>query len=781
MPWSVKNGAGCPPSRPWAVIKDSDGSREGCHPTRQMAERQRRALYASERSARADTDITIAALNQRIEAATRKAFQHEDTLTDAYLAALQRAGGRAASRFTRQALTAAGFNEPFVGEGFVDIPEESAGRSQHEAALSFWEVIYPLLPIAFFTSEFLTAMTERAQRSMEQAVVHELQRIIGEAADSNLSVAQTATLIRDHLGEVSPAWARMFAQTQITALTNEGGLRAAEELEKRKRRQLYKTWLTQADNKVRPAHSATAGQTRLIHEPFDVAGYAMMYPGEPTAPLSLIANCRCFLSYSEALVASAGAPTLGGTMSETASNSVTEATLVLKPVIDWSEISYEIMTTDKQTNAVVTVDTGTEQDAAPTEAQRWRGVITMEGMSTGDGRYFAADAWDWRELPLTLLAQVKTDDGHDGAEVAGRIDRIWKATPEEAGLLGEFPDGAVAVMGEGVFDTGVFGQEIARMVGDLTLRGISVDFGVSEAGLWDTQELVLVEDAADLDPAEVMFGGRYERAAIKAQIGAATIVAHPAFANASVALVASAGEVFMPSQITLVPDEPALTASGAGLVPLHPPREWFENPAFEGPTPWTVEDSGRCYGHVALWGTCHTGMPGCEQPPHSATGYRYFHLKVVQVEDGGLVPCGVFTFDTGHATVSLPYKRALAHYDDTGTIAAQVTAGEDTYGIWIAGAIDPNLDAKHVRTLRAAVPSGDWRSADGFRRELMAVLAVNLPGFPVPRPEAHIALTASGEVEVEALIAAGIPEYVDPVVYTPGELRQIRVLTDSIE
>jgi HK97 family phage prohead protease len=51
MPWHVAKSAGCPSSRPWAVIKDADGSVAGCHPTEASANDQLAALYASEAAA----------------------------------------------------------------------------------------------------------------------------------------------------------------------------------------------------------------------------------------------------------------------------------------------------------------------------------------------------------------------------------------------------------------------------------------------------------------------------------------------------------------------------------------------------------------------------------------------------------------------------------------------------------------------------------------------------------------------------------------------------------
>ncbi len=52
MPWHVAQTAKCPAGKPWGVIKDSDGSVAGCHPTKAAAGRQLAALYANEPGAK---------------------------------------------------------------------------------------------------------------------------------------------------------------------------------------------------------------------------------------------------------------------------------------------------------------------------------------------------------------------------------------------------------------------------------------------------------------------------------------------------------------------------------------------------------------------------------------------------------------------------------------------------------------------------------------------------------------------------------------------------------
>jgi hypothetical protein len=58
LPWHVGTSDECPESKPYAVIKDADGEVEGCHETREKAEAQMAALYASETKAWSSAYIT---------------------------------------------------------------------------------------------------------------------------------------------------------------------------------------------------------------------------------------------------------------------------------------------------------------------------------------------------------------------------------------------------------------------------------------------------------------------------------------------------------------------------------------------------------------------------------------------------------------------------------------------------------------------------------------------------------------------------------------------------
>jgi len=101
-------------------------------------------------------------------------------------------------------------------------------------------------------------------------------------------------------------------------------------------------------------------------------------------------------------------------------------------------------------------------------------------------------------------------------------------------------------------------------------------------------------------------------------------------------------------------------------------------------------------------------------------------------------------------------RGALAHYDSTSSAVADVTCGEDEHGIWVAGWVRPGTSDEMVTALRASAVSGDWRSVDG-NLELIAVLAVNVPGFGIPR----VRIAAAGERQI-SLVASGIVEPTEP-------------------
>jgi len=161
-----------------------------------------------------------------------------------------------------------------------------------------------------------------------------------------------------------------------------------------------------------------------------------------------------------------------------------------------------------------------------------------------------------------------------------------------------------------------------------------------------------------------------------------------------------------------------------------------------------MTDEGRVYGHIADWNTPHTGYNGVKRyPPRNHSGdYPMFATGEYATADGTNVPVGILTMGCGHADLSVDIWRTKAHYDGgPGAVnAATVAVGEDQYGIWVAGVINPELTPAQIREFMALSPSGDWRPLKGYL-EMCACCQVPVPGFPISR-----ALAAAGSLAFDA-------------------------------
>lgn len=383
------------------------------------------------------------------------------------------------------------------------------------------------------------------------------------------------------------------------------------------------------------------------------------------------------------------------------------------------------------------------KDAEPVEAEapadapassepklrQWHGIIAPEAAPSGDRRQFAERALSSRSLPLPLKAMFVDDEGHKGSVVVGRIDNVYRK------------DGLIRA--DGVWDDSPEADRAYGMIERKMWRGVSVDVDAVEADLEGMTDAELLEFLA-------------------ARISSATICAIPAFAQA---FVANGGwenfnEATAPnSAMNEIPDWPEATSlvASAVLAPRKLSVDYFKNPMLDGPTPMTLGKDGHIFGHLAEWGACHIGFEVCTTAPPSATDYAYFLTGQV-FTDAGPVAVGQITLgkpDTGgHAPDGISMRATIAHYDRTGTAVADITVGEDAFGIWFSGKLRNRITEDQLHELFAASLSGDWREVR-FRgqssMEMCAALAVNVPGFGIPRTS----FAMDGERQV-SLVAAGV-------------------------
>lgn len=340
--------------------------------------------------------------------------------------------------------------------------------------------------------------------------------------------------------------------------------------------------------------------------------------------------------------------------------------------------------------------------------------LLLADTRTRDGRLIHSEGLAPFDLPRSLKAQFKVTFGHDGAEIAGRLDEV---------TIGD--DGVVS--GRGWLLNDENGRRAAYLVKTQAFRGNSVDLSVTEKDV----DVKIEEDEDGFLSWEVDFHN--------ARIAATTLVAEPAFENAGARIpdgwdVAGA-EDLDPAIVAAVSEPKPEHAFSFSVLNERPkmPSERFENPELTEITPLFVDSDDHVFGHIAAWDIPHQNLE--VPPPRSRTNYGWFANRSVETVDG-FVATGPLVIGGNHAGVTLGINEAIDHYANTCAAWADVCIGEDEFGIWVSGSVRPGTKAETVYAGRASGVSGDWRWV-GAGHELISVLSVNTPAFPTPRAFGH--------------------------------------------
>jgi uncharacterized protein with gpF-like domain len=116
---------------------------------------------------------------------------------------------------------------------------------------------------------------------------------IARGESEGLGIVAIARFVRDLVPALSVARSSLIARTETHGAANYGADAAAKETGLT----LRKEWVSAADERTRKSHAEADGQVVGMDEYFQVGGDSLMYPGDPSADVSQIANCRCSVSH----------------------------------------------------------------------------------------------------------------------------------------------------------------------------------------------------------------------------------------------------------------------------------------------------------------------------------------------------------------------------------------------------------------------------------------------------------------------------------------------------
>lgn len=379
-------------------------------------------------------------------------------------------------------------------------------------------------------------------------------------------------------------------------------------------------------------------------------------------------------------------------------------------------------------------------------ATKFRTMLAPIGMSTGDGRRFADGSITVAPVPFSLEWAREREGGHDGAVSVGVVQEAavlsvkdaiagdWVSTDKAKGLKADM----VAVWAKGTMFDDADREDMPRLAEDVAesmhlasngTLGPSVDLdsfeavpvfeGTDEPVSWETVEAYYEEHGEE---------PKLELLITEGRVRAATLVSIPAFQETS-----------RPFELIEEGESALALVASVGAADTRPPIAAFTRPSLDGPTPITWNwETGRVFGHIATWRTCHVGYSDvCVTAPRAGeAGYTWFNRFSVETVDGGMVGTGRLTVGGSHAGLALSASSAMAHHDAL-TVAADVVAYEDDHGIVVAGVARPGLDGATMAILERRKVSGDWRAV-GAELALVEVLALSPgprsqsePGFPV--------------------------------------------------
>lgn len=135
----------------------------------------------------------------------------------------------------------------------------------------------------------LRAQIEKSAKFFNETTWNAIKDGLFDGEAENMTTAEVAQAIRDHLESLSPGRSRRIARTEMARTENWGGLEGYRQNEA----VTGKGWMCSFLEDSRDAHMAADGQEVGIDEDFIVGGERLAYPGDDRGSASNTIECKC--------------------------------------------------------------------------------------------------------------------------------------------------------------------------------------------------------------------------------------------------------------------------------------------------------------------------------------------------------------------------------------------------------------------------------------------------------------------------------------------------------
>ena len=121
-----------------------------------------------------------------------------------------------------------------------------------------------------------------------------IQSVMTQSILQGESIPKIAKRLSSAVGDKNMKSAIRNARTMTTGAENAGRVNSYKRA-KDMGIDMEQEWIATLDKRTRHEHALLDGQKVEVGLPFEIAGYQLMYPGDPDAPPEMVYNCRCTL------------------------------------------------------------------------------------------------------------------------------------------------------------------------------------------------------------------------------------------------------------------------------------------------------------------------------------------------------------------------------------------------------------------------------------------------------------------------------------------------------